>query len=320
MMLGQITGSQEISPSLKHKINKRQIPLPKIVVEVPVSLHVVTNSPRKWIWKAAPFFSSKKTCKKTNGPTFFSQNSHICDLDPFWHHLGNPATCHGFQTMKRRLLMVGIYINSRDVTIPKRKKNMLWIIHGHHRIFVKNLPETFPENSHTRSSVHVVFWALWLTKCLDSWCLAWVFARNENPTTRRLRLLHPLTMIEIFCLPPPLSKAPKAKSTKVPLTSGFKLGLCGMVSFFFGGGVVRVVWNPIFSSSFCCFSPTWAPPTTTQFLRKAKKSWGPGWLRFVVQNSLQRQTSHFLKRFRDFFGLVENKNWYKKSSLGWFVP
>ena len=76
----------------------------------------------------------------------------------------------------------------------------------------------------------------------------------------------------------PAIKGAKREIYKVPLASGFKLGLCGMVSSFFGGWVVRVVWNPIFSSSFCCYSPTWAPPTTTQFLRKAKKSWGPGWL------------------------------------------
>ena len=196
----------------------------------------------------------------------------------------------------------GWYIHFFHVTLPSQKeKNMLWIIHGHHRIFVKNLPETFPENSHPFISSRGVLSIV--THQMLGFLMFGLGRRGIHPTTR-LQEFASTYHDRIFCLPPPYQRRQKGEIYKVPLTSVFKLGLCGMVSSFFGGWVVRVVWNPIFSSSFCCFSPTWAPPTTTQFLRKAKKSCGPGWLRFVVHESLEPQTRHFLKRFRDFFGMV----------------
>ena len=81
-----------------------------------------------------------------------------------------PATCHG------QTCMPVIAEKPRWHFIPKivrkKKKHAL------------NHPCASPKTPRL-SSVHVVFWALWLTKCLDSWCFAWA-ARNSPQLSLQL--------------------------------------------------------------------------------------------------------------------------------------
>lgn len=158
------------------------------------------------------FFFKKKTCKKTNGPTFFQPKfPYLWPGSLLSHHLGNPGSNMSWfpNHEKTILFMVGIIFFTWRYHPKKEKKHALNHPWASPNFFVKNLPETFPVESPILSSG-----LTWCFERCDS-PNAWIpgvwpgcLRRNENPTTRRLRLLHPLTMIET-CLTPPYQNAPK---------------------------------------------------------------------------------------------------------------
>lgn len=139
--------------------------------------------------------------------------------------------------MLQKTVVNGWHIHFFHVTLPSQEeKNMLWIIHGHHRIFVKKSPRNFPRKlPHTFISSRGVLSIV--THQMLGFLVFGLGRRRNSPDNSPPGICIHLPWSKFFVYPPPIKGAKRGKSTKVPLTRGFKLGLCGMVSSFFAGGV-----------------------------------------------------------------------------------